>query len=78
MVGATSEIGQALMKAMTSLAKHVPEGMSSNASERNAIEKMALQNRQNGDMQQQLKQQMAGGGQGPPGGGQMPPMAKVA
>jgi len=71
LVGATSEVGQALMKAMTALAKHVPPGTNSNMQERNQIEKMALQNRQNGDMQQQLRQQMMQGqGQG---GQQMPP-----
>jgi hypothetical protein len=54
-VGATSDLGQALMKSITALAKHVPPGTTSNAAEKNSIEKMAIQNQQNGAMQQQLK-----------------------
>lgn len=57
MVGATSDIGQALMKSISALAKHVPPGSTNNAAEKNAIEKMAIQNQQNGQMQQQLKAQ---------------------
>jgi len=81
LVGATSEVGQAVMKALTGLAKHVQPGSNTNASERNAIEKMALQNRQNGEMQQQLRQQQAGGQPGaqqPQPGAQMPPMRSAA
>ena len=74
MVGATSELGQTLMKAMTSLAKHVPPGSTSNAAEKNSIEKMAMQNQQNGAMQQQLKQPGAGGAQPPPS---MPPKPQM-
>jgi hypothetical protein len=59
MVGATSDLGQALMKSITALAKHVPPGSNSNAAEKNSIEKMAIQNQQNGAMQQQLKQPAA-------------------
>jgi hypothetical protein len=74
LVGATSEIGQALMKAMQSLSKHVPSGSVSNVAERNALEKQMLQNQQNGQMQQQLRAQMQGGQSA-----QMPPqMPKAA
>jgi hypothetical protein len=82
LVGATSEIGQAVMKSMQSLAKHVPAGASNNVAERNTLEKMALQNRQNGEMQQQLQQRMMQGGGGgqpaamPPGG--MPGIPRAA
>jgi hypothetical protein len=55
-VGATSDLGQALMKSITLLAKHVPPGTNSNAAEKNSIEKMDIQNQINGAMQQQLKQ----------------------
>ena len=61
-VGIASELGQALHKAIGILGKHVPPGSSSNAAEKNQIEKMAIQNQQNGAMQQQLKTQ----GQQPP------------
>ena len=78
MIGATSDLGQALMKSITALAKHVPPGSNSNAAEKNAIEKMALQNQQNGAMQQQLKTQPPGGGQAPPSMPQAPQMPKAA
>ena len=72
-IGATSDLGQALMKAMQGLSKHVTPGTSSNAAEKNAIEKMAITNQQNGQMQQQLKQAMGPQGAAPP-----PPMPKAA
>jgi hypothetical protein len=65
MVGATSDLGQSLMKSITALAKHVPPGSTSNAAEKNSIEKMAIQNQQNGQMQQQMKQPGQPGGQPP-------------
>lgn len=76
MVGATSELGQVLMKSMTSLAKHVPPGSTSNAAEKNSIEKMAIQNQQNGQIQQQMKQ--AGGAAPPPSMPGAPQMPKAA
>lgn len=72
MVGATSELGQAIMKSITALAKHVPPGSNSNAAEKNSIEKMAIQNQQNGAMQQQMKQPGGAPGAGAPGGASMP------
>src|ERR1700744_220560 len=66
MVGATSELGASLMKAIQGLAKHVPPGSTSNAAEKNSIEKMAIQNQQNGQMQQQMKQPGATGAVPPP------------
>ena len=77
MVGATSELGQALMKAMTSLAKHVPPGSTSNAAEKNSIEKMAMQNQQNGAIQQQMKPGQPGAAP-PPSMPQAPQMPKAA
>ena len=71
-VGATSDIGQSIMKSISALAKHVPPGSVSNAAEKNQIEKMAIQNQQNGAMQQQLKQ---GGQPQPPAS--MPPKPPV-
>ena len=78
-VGATSEIGQSIMKSINALAKHVPPGSTSNAAEKNSIEKMAMQNQQNGQMQQQLKQPGAPGGAAPPPSmPQAPQMPKAA
>ena len=73
-VGIASDIGQALHKAIGILGKHVPPGLTSNAAEKNSIEKMAMQNQQNGAMQQQLKQPGAGGAQPPPS---MPPKPQM-
>jgi len=67
LVGATSELGQALMKSISSLAKHVPTGSTSSAQDRNSIDEMQRKNAQ----QTATMQQMRGGG-GAPGGG-MPP-----
>jgi hypothetical protein len=78
-VGATSDLGQALMKSITALAKHVPPGSTSNAAEKNSIEKMAIQNQQNGAMQQQLKQPPGQPGAAPPPSmPQAPQMPKAA
>ena len=71
-VGMQSELGQALHKAIGILGKHVPPGSTSNAAEKNQIAKMAIQNQQNGAMQQQLKQ---GGQPQPPAS--MPPKPPV-
>lgn len=77
-VGATSEIGATAMKAMTMLAKHVPPGSTSNAAEKNSIEKAAIQNQQNGAIQQQMKQPGATGASPPPSMPQAPQMPKAA
>ena len=78
MIGPTSDLGQALMKAMTGLSKHVPPGSNSNAAEKNSIEKMAIQNQQNGAMMQQMKPQAPGQQQAPPSMPQQPQMPKAA
>jgi hypothetical protein len=54
-VGATSEAGQAITKAITLLAKHVPPGSSSPAGKRNEIQDMALKNTQNSALMQQIQ-----------------------
>lgn len=81
MVGVSSEIGQALMAVLPKLAKFVPAGTSTPASERNAMEQMMMRNVQQGGQMQQLRAQMgqqggggAPGGGTPPGGGGMPGM----
>lgn len=62
LIGATSEAGQALLKALTSLSKVVPVGASSPTSDRNAIENLALRNQQNSSDLQALR---SGGQQQP-------------
>ena len=65
MVGATSEMGTAIMKAIQSLAKFVPPGTVTPAAEANNIQNMGMKNAQNMQMLQQMKPG-AGGGQAPP------------
>jgi hypothetical protein len=78
-VGMSSDLGQAIHKAIGLLGKHVPPGSTSNAAEKNSIEKMAIQNQQNGAMQQQMKQPGAAGAQPPPSMPQAAPqMPKAA
>ena len=66
MVGATSEMGQAIMKAIQSLSKFVPPGAVTPAAEANNIQSMGMKNAQNMQMLQQMKPGAAGGGQAPP------------
>ena len=82
MAGVSSEIGMAVMKALPQLAKFVPPGSSTPASERNQMEQMMMRNVQQGGQMQQLRAQAGqqGGGKppgAPPGAaaGGMPGMA---
>ena len=75
MAGATSDIGKTILDVLGKLAKHVPSGSNTQASERNAIDQMAMKNAQAAQTNKALQQPQGGGGQAPPGGGQMPGMA---
>lgn len=78
MVGAGSEPGKDLLKALNILVKMVPSGNVSNASERNMLEQSLMRNTQNGQQQQMLKQSQQ---QKPPAGQpapQAPPMGAPA
>ena len=59
MVGATSEVGKAVLDALGKLAKHIPTGAVSPASQRNVIQDMMQKAQQNGQMQQQLDKSRA-------------------
>lgn len=64
MVGAGSDPGQALLDAVKKLAKFVPSGSVTPASQRNQLEQMAMkQGQQNQQMQalQQMRQQQQPG-----------------
>jgi len=74
MVGATSEIGQKLLKVLNILVGMVPAGTVSPAAEKNMLEQAQMRNTQNQATAQQLKQQRMT----PPGGGGAPPMAGAA
>lgn len=67
MVGAGSEPGKDLLKALNILVKMVPAGNVSNASERNMLEQSLMRNTQNGQQQQMLKQSQAPKPPGQPG-----------
>ena len=70
MLGVGSEPGKDVMKALNMLSKHVPSGAVTPAAEKNSIEKMAMQNAQQGQQMQQMRKSMAG-----PGAGGQPGMA---
>jgi hypothetical protein len=69
MLGASSEPGAAALKALNSLAKHVPAGSVTPASEKNAHEQAMMKATQQNQQMQALK------AQGAPGGGAQPGMA---
>jgi hypothetical protein len=65
MLGIASDPGKDVMKALNMLAKHVPPGAVTPAAEKNSIEKMAMQNAQQGQQMQQMRKMgsPAAGGQ---------------
>ena len=75
LIGATSDIGKSVLKALNDLSKHIQPGEVTPAAERNSLESMAMQNQQNMGLMQQLKAAGVGGaptpGQ-PPAGAPMP------
>lgn len=72
-LGAGSEAGQAVLKALNSLVKFVPAGSVTPAAQKNSIEAQQRNMAQNNQQMQALKQRMAQGG----AGGQ-PPQAAAA
>ncbi len=60
MLGIASDPGKDVMKALNMLAKHVPPGAVTPAAEKNSIEKMAMQNAQQGQQMQQMRKAAAG------------------
>lgn len=56
LVGATSEIGQAIMPMLTKLGKLLPPGSTSPAGQQNELRTAMMKNQQNQQMQQQLRQ----------------------
>src|SRR5215472_3796487 len=58
-VGVGSDVGKDVLKALNSLAKHVPSGSSTPGAERTNIDRMAMQNSQNNAMMQKMRQSAA-------------------
>lgn len=65
MAGATTDLGKDILKWINAMSKHVQPGEVSPASERNNIERMAMQNAQQGGQVAQMR----GGQQQPAPGG---------
>ena len=79
-LGASSEAGQAVLKALSSLSKFVPHGSVTPAAQKNSIEaqqRNMAQNNQQMQALQAMRQKMAQGG-GAPGGGQPQPQPGAA
>ena len=74
-LGASSEAGQAVLKALSSLSKFVPNGSVTPAAQKNSIEAQQRNMAQNNQQMQALKQRMM---QGHGGGGQPQPGAAAA
>ena len=65
MVGAGSEIGKDVLKAINSLVKHAPAGGATPASQQNQIQEMARKNAQSGQAINMLRQQGGAPGAAP-------------
>lgn len=77
MVGVETEMGKDVMKALTTLSKHIAPGSGSPGVEQNALMQMMMQQKQDQPMQQLMRAQ--GGGQGQsPAPGAAPPTAQAA
>lgn len=63
--GASSELGQGIMKHLAGLSKLVPPGASSPTTEKNTLEQAQLRNAQQNQMMQQMRQPQAGAPQQP-------------
>ena len=69
-VGAGSEPGQAVLKAINALSKFVPPGSVSPAGERNQLESMQMKAAQNNQQMQAMRAKQMQGGAAPPPGAQ--------
>lgn len=78
LVGAGSDAGQAVLKALSSLSKFTPAGAVTPAAERNNLEGMMMKNQQQNQQLQAARGGGAPGAGGAPGGGGMPGMPKAA
>ncbi len=74
LVGAGSDVGQAVLDALKKLSKFVPPGSVTPAAQRNQLQATAMKQGQNNQQMQMLKQMQAGG----QGGGAQPQQPKAA
>jgi hypothetical protein len=66
-VGASSDIGKAVLDALGKLVKFVPQGSVTPAAQKNSIEKQQMGMLQNNQQMQAIRQMMQQKGQGQPG-----------
>jgi hypothetical protein len=81
LLGAGSDAGQAVLKALSSLSKFVPSGAVTPAAERNNLESMMMRNQQQNQQLQAARQGGGGGAGAMPGmggGGAPPGMPRAA
>lgn len=71
LVGPSGPLGQAVLKALQEIGKHLPPGATTEAGEKNAMESQMMQMHRNGPMMAMLRQQAAS--QQPPQSPQAPP-----
>jgi hypothetical protein len=77
-LGASSEAGQAVLKALNSLVKFVPAGSVTPAAQKNSIEAQQRQAAMQNQQMMALKQKMQGAGGGGAPGGQPPQQGAAA
>ena len=77
-LGATSEPGQAVLKALNALVKFVPAGSVTPAAQKNSIEAQMRQHAQGNQQMMALKQRMMQGQGGGQGGAQPPQQGAAA
>ena len=80
LVGAASELGQSILKALSTLTKHVPTGTVSPAAHRNTLQQALLKQQQNNQQIGAMKKAAMQPGQQPgqQPGAQMPAVPNVA
>lgn len=81
-IGAGSEAGQAVLKALNSLSKHIPDGSISPGVEQSSMQNLILKARQQAPQIAAMRAGQPAGAGGPPppgaGGGAMPPPGLAA
>jgi hypothetical protein len=70
--GAGSDVGQAVLKAMQALSKHVPPGATTPGAQKTSQEQFMMQQRQQNPLSAVLAAMGGGGAGGPPGGASAP------
>ena len=78
LLGVGTEAGQAVVKALTNLSKHVQPGAVSPGAEQSGLQQLMMKLKQNGPMLAQMQNKQGGGGSAPPPTPETPPAAAAA